>query len=147
MSVAVDHGFCDSYPVCSFDVSKIQSRSVCEGNDKNSVVGNADICNPDAVFAVGTACAVLSGIAFVSLFAFDLSEVQLCFVRKGEHKFIRCIDFSRCNASAIRTVFSVFSCVAFFALGAVGTVLANDLPEVYGFAVGIGENQLTGGVD
>ena len=70
----------------------------------------------------------MSGIAFLTLFAL--------------------VAFG-----TVGTVFSVLSCVAFFTLvaflafGTVGTVFADNFAEVYGFAVGIGENQLAGGID
>ena len=112
---------------------------------------------PGIAFLTLVAFFALSTVGTIgTVFADDLSKVYGFAVGIGEDQLAGGVDRCFGNADtvfavlAVDTVFSVFSvlsCVAFFALGTVGTVFADNLAEVYGFAVGIGEDQLAGGID
>ena len=110
----------------------------------------------------------MSGVAFFTLVAFfafgtvgtvladNLAEVGVVAVGIGDDKLAVCVDCHLCNADAVCAVYAVFpvlSCVAFFtlvaffALGAIGTVFADNLAEVGAVAVGIGDDKLAVCVD
>ena len=101
-------------------------------------------CTGISLFTLCTGC---TGIAFVTFCTDDIAKVIALAVGVGEHQLARRGDFCACHTDAVYTGRTGVTFVAFLALFTLFAFGADNIAEVFGIAVRIGEDKLALFVD